>query len=144
MDGRWTGKHTRRYFGSKSHINVDAKHKLIRSFKATLANVHGSRVFDDIIDADNADSGVWADSAYRSEETETVLEEAGYESHICEKGQPGQPLTDEQQANNRQRSKICARVEHIFGFQENSLGGKFIRTIELVRAEVKIGFMNLT
>ena len=36
--------------------------------------MHDSRVLDDLIDPDNEDPGVWADSAYRSEETERVLE----------------------------------------------------------------------
>lgn len=123
---------------------MDAEHKLIRTFAATPANVHDSRVFDALIDPDNRDPGVWADSAYRSEETEAVLAKAGYESHICEKGQAGQPLGAEQEANNRKRSKVRSRVEHIFGFQQNSMGGKLIRTIGLARAEVKIGLMNLT
>lgn len=73
-----------------------------------------------------------------------MLEEAGYESHICEKGQAGQPLSAEQEANNRKRSKVRSRVEHVFGFQQNSMGGKLIRTIGLARAEVKIGLMNMT
>jgi len=106
--------------------------------------VHDSRVVDALVDSDNVDPGIWADSAYRSEETEQVLQDAGYESHICEKGQRNQPLTDEQQANNRLRSKVRSRVEHIFGFQENSMGRKFIRTIGLARAKVKSGLMNLS
>jgi hypothetical protein len=44
-----------------------------------------SQVFDDIIDPENADPQVRADSAYRSEATEAALCGAGYESHICEK-----------------------------------------------------------
>lgn len=73
--------------------------------------MHDSRVLDDLIDPDNADPGVWADSAYRREETEQVLHDAGDESHICEKGQRNQPLNDEQKANNRTRSKTRSRVE---------------------------------
>jgi IS5 family transposase len=97
-----------------------------------------------IVDADNADAGVWADSAYRSGETEAVLADAGYTSHICEKGHAGQLLIPAQEAKNRRRSKVRARVEHVFGFQQNSMGGKLIRTIGLARAEVKIGLMNMT
>lgn len=141
VDGRWTGKRGKKYFGYKNHLSIDAKHKLMRRFETTPAKVHDSRVFDDLIDPDNVDPGVWADSAYRSQETEKVLQDAGYES---EKGQRNQPLTDEQQANNRTRAKIRSRVEHVFGFQENSMGGKFIRTIGLARAKLKIGLMNLT
>lgn len=144
VEGRWTKKRGKSYFGYKNHIDVDAEHKLIRTFEVTPANVHDSQVLDDLVDPDNLDPGVWADSAYRSEETEAVLEEAGYESHICEKGQAGQPLSAEQEANNRKRSKVRSRVEHVFGFQQNSMGGKLIRTIGLARAEVKIGLMNMT
>ena len=144
VQARWTQKNGKSSFGYKNHIDVDAEHKLIRTFVVTPANVHDSQVLDDLIDPDNEDPGVWADSAYRSEETEAVLEEAGYESHICEKGQAGKPLRAEQEANNRQRSKVRSRVEHVFGFQQNSMGGKFIRTIGQARAEVKIGLMNMT
>lgn len=144
VEARWTKKNGKSYFGYKNHIDVDAAHKLIRTFAVTPANVHDSQVFDDLVDPDNADPGVWADSAYRSEETEAVLAKAGYESHICEKGQAGQPLDAEQEARNRKRSKVRSRVEHVFGFQQNSMGGKLIRTIGLARAEVKIGLMNLT
>lgn len=45
---------------------------------------------------------------------------------------------------NRRRSKIRKRVEHIFGFMQNSMKGKFIRCIGLARATLKIGLMNLT
>jgi IS5 family transposase len=78
------------------------------------------------------------------EETEAVLREAGYESHIGEKGRAGQPLSPAQEANNRRRSKVRSRVEHVFGFQQNSIGGKLICTIGLGRTEVKIGLMNMT
>ena len=143
-DARWTKKHSKSYFGYKNHIDVDAEHKLIRDFTTTAANVHDSQVFDDVLDPDHIDPQVWADSAYRSEATETALSGAGYESHICEKGQSKQPLTDAQQAANRVRSKTRSRVEHLFGFQQNSMGGKLIRTIGQARAAVKIGCMNLT
>ncbi len=36
------------------------------------------------------------------------------------------------------------RVEHIFGFVENSMNGSFIRTIGFVRARAKIEMMNLS
>jgi hypothetical protein len=34
-------------------------------------------------------------------------------------------------------------VEHVFGHQHTSMGGKIVRTIGLVRAKAKIGLMNL-
>jgi len=53
-------------------------------------------------------------------------------------------LNEEQKESNRQKSKFRARVEHIFGFMENSMGGCFVRTIGKSRAVAVIGLMNLT
>ena len=41
------------------------------------------------------------------------------------------------------RSKVRARVEHVFGDQKNSMGAEIIRTIGIVRARGKIGMTNL-
>ena len=48
-----------------------------------------------------------------------------------------------QEAANTVRSKVRARVEHVFGHQENSMGRKIVRTIGIARARFKIGMMNL-
>jgi len=47
-----------------------------------------------------------------------LLADAGYDSHICEKGQRDPPSRPEQQTSNRTRSKARphSRVEHVFGF----------------------------
>lgn len=105
--------------------------------------MHDSQALDDLIDADNISSDLWGDSAYRSQETERDLDEKGYRSHIQHKAKRGKPLTVRQKKANKTRSKVRARVEHVFGFQENSMGGKFVRTIAMTRARVKIGMMNL-
>lgn len=62
---------------------------------------------------------------------------------MIEKGYRNKPLTDEQKASNKEKSRTRARVEHLFGFVENSMNGSFVRTIGLTRAEAKIGMMNL-
>jgi len=143
VDARWTKKRGKSDYGYKNHIGVDVENKLIRDYEVTPANVHDSQVFDQVLDFENPDPRVWADSAYRSEEAELALAGAGFESHIHEKGQSNAPLSDAQNAHNRQRSKIRVRVEHIFGSQENEQGGKFLRTIGKARAAVKIGLANL-
>ena len=96
-----------------------------------------------MIDPDNTNADVWADSAYRSRETECKLKSRGHRGHIHHKGKRNKPLSERKQAVNQKRSRIRARVEHVFGYQENSMGGKLIRTIGLARASAKIGLMNL-
>lgn len=68
--------------------------------------------------------------------------DADIESQVCEKGTRGKPLTEEQKQSNRTKSKVRARVEHVFGAQA-AMGGHLVRTIGLQRAKVKIGLMNL-
>ena len=65
-------------------------------------------------------------------------------NHIHKKGYKNTPLTDEQKESNHLKSKTRARVEHIFGFIENSMHGSFIRTIGIKRATAVVGLMNLT
>lgn len=143
VDARWTEKHGKQYFGYKNHVNVDVKHKLIRKYGVTPANVHDSQVFEEILDPYNTKQSVWADSAYRSEEAEETLADLQVKSQVHEKGYRNKPLSDFQGRLNTKKSKIRARVEHVFGFMANTMRSKMIRGIGLRRAEFKIGLMNL-
>ena len=48
-----------------------------------------------------------------------------------------------QKESNNHKSKYRARVEHIFGFMENSMHGSAMRIIGIIRARVVIGLTNL-
>src|SRR5262245_57624127 len=87
--------------------------------------------------------GVWADSAYRSVQIEVRLKAKGLQSRIQRRAARNHPLSERQKSANTTRSKVRARVEHVFGHQQNSMGGKIVRTIGIVRARFKIGMMNL-
>ena len=65
-------------------------------------------------------------------------------NNVHEKGYRNNPLTESQKASNKEKSKVRVRVEHIFGFVENSMNGSIVRTIGMTRAKAKIGLMNLT
>ena len=142
-DARWTKKNGVSYFGYKNHISTDVKHKLIRKWAVTAASTHDSQVFMELLDKNNSGKGVWADSAYRSEEIESKLKK-NHRSQIHHKGYRGRPLSEAKKRVNQKRSKIRARVEHVFGFQSTSMGGSLIRCVGQVRATHKIGMRNLT
>ena len=72
-----------------------------------------------------------------------MLDDLEIINQINEKGYSGKPLTKSQMKTNRKKSKIRARVEHVFGFIENSLGGSTLRSIGMRRAKFGIGLMNL-
>ena len=45
--------------------------------------------------------------------------------------------------NSYEKSKVRARVEHVFGAMTNEMGGIVVRVIGRVRATAKVGLMNL-
>ena len=142
-DARWTKKHGKSFFGYKNHVNADAKHKLIRQYEVTDASIHDSQKFDGLVNQSNTARDVYADSAYRSAETERRLRARGLRSRIHQRASRGHALSKAAEDANRQKSKVRVRVEHVFGAQQNSLGGRIVRTIGIVRAKAKIGLQNL-
>ena len=106
--------------------------------------MHDSKVLGALLDENNHDDEIWADSAYLSAVVVEVLTEMGFISHINERAYRNRPLTDEQIAANRERSKTRAKVEHVFGTMVNEMGGKAVRTIGLARATAMLGLKNLT
>ena len=105
--------------------------------------MHDSQEVEELLTSDNTANGVWADSAYRSEEIEEKVKDRGLTSRIHRKGYRNRPLQDWEKAGNRSRSRFRARVEHVFGAPSNDMGGTRVRSIGLVRARARIGLKNL-
>ena len=142
-DARWTKKHGKSFFGYKNHVNADAKHKLIRRYDVSDAAVHDSQKLDGLLHTGNTSDAVFGDSAYRSAETEATLKAPGFRSRIHVRAARSHPLSKAKEEANRKKSQVRARVEHVFGAQETSSGGRIVRTIGIVRARAKIGLQNL-
>ena len=142
-DARWTKKHGKSFYGYKNHVNADAKHKLIRRYDVSDAAVHDSQKLDALLTKDNTSDTVFGDSAYRSAETEATLKAQGFKSRIHVRAARGHPLSKAKAEANRKKSRLRARVEHVFGAQQTSPGGRIVRTIGIVRARAKIGLQNL-
>jgi IS5 family transposase len=75
------------HYGYKNHVNVDRKYKLIRRYHVSDASVHDSQALADILTCDNTAKDVWADSAYRSAQTEKTLQDQKLRSKIHRKAQ---------------------------------------------------------
>ena len=142
VDARWTKKNHEKHYGYKDHVSVDNEYKLIRDYEVTSAEVHDSKVFEDIL-SENTSKTVWADSAYRSEEKEMLLKELGYRSEVHRKGKRNKPLTEKEKQGNTTKSKVRARVEHVFGSMTNEQGGLYFKVIGIARNKAKIGLMNI-
>ena len=135
-DARWTKKGNETHFGYKNHAKVDADSKLILDYAVTPANVHDSNEFEAFFN--KTDKAAYADSAYIGKELPEHVR-----NEVCEKGYRNKPLTDEQKENNRRKSRIRCRIEHVFGFMTMSMHGLTVRTIGLRRAAFNIGLTNL-
>jgi IS5 family transposase len=142
-DAQWTKRNGKRYYGYKNHVNVDVKHKLIRSYAVTDASVHDSKVFDKLLDGNNTNADVYADSAYRSKESIERLKERGFRERMQRKGCKHRKLTTREQQGNKRRAKIRCRIEHVFGVMAMMADSLMVRTIGIIRARTKIGLRNL-
>lgn len=143
IEARWTQKNGKNYYGYKNHIAIDAQHKIIRRYDITAANVHDSQRFEHLLDRCNTSPRVYADSAYRSDEHERLLKRKGLTSRVHHRTWKDQTLTQRQQKENRARSRIRARVEHVFGHQVKSMRQTLVRGIGLARIRTRIALTNL-
>ena len=129
-------------FGYKSHLNIDRRHGLIRTWTVTDAAAHDSRSFSSLLDPANTASNVWADTAYRTRRNLDALQRRG----LCERLQfrrPPRRLLPEPQAKaNAARAQVRSAVEHVFARQKHRMA-LFVRTVGLQRARLKIGLANL-
>lgn len=144
IDARWTKKNNENYYGYKNHAKVDAKSKFINTYIVTDASVHDSQALDALLNEKDKDQSLYADSAYTGEDQENVIIKYEMKNEVHEKGYRNRPLTEAQNANNKIKSKTRVRVEHVFGFMEQSMNGLFLRCVGLVRATGIIGLINLT
>lgn len=143
VDARWAIKRGKTYYGYKNHTNVDAKNKLIRAFEVTSAPTSDINCFELLLRDNQKDKKIWADAAYHSEDIEELLKDLGYESRIIRSYGSHHPRGSYWDRENSRRAKIRKRIEHVYGFMQNSMKGKFIRTVGMARAKTKIGMMNL-
>lgn len=118
--------------------------KLIEDYLVTDASVHDSIALPFLLDELDENMEIYADSAYRSEEIEEKVKTMLAISQINEKGYKNKPLTEQQKANNKTKSKKRARIEHVFAHMTHCIGGTLVRSIGKARARVNIAMLNLT
>jgi len=143
IDARWTRKNNVNHYGYKNHISIDAKHKFIRKFEITPASTHDSQVFKSLFDSHNSSREIYADSAYRSDEYDTLLKKEGYRNKIQRRAYRGRPLKKNEIKGNKTRSKVRSRVEHVFGVQAMMAKDRIIRGIGLKAIQTKVALRNI-
>ena len=120
-DARWTVKFTKAkpdkggavpafdlaipVFGYQSHLGIDRRFGLIRTWKATNAAAYEGRVLrEGLLDKTNTAGTVWADTAYRSKANERFMAENGFSLTRPSPEAAGQAGAS--QDRSRQRSQV--------------------------------------
>lgn len=144
IDARWTKKNAEKYYGYKNHAKVDSKSKFINTYLVTDASVHDSQALNELLEKKDNGQPLYADSAYTGENQKKVIRKYQLKNKVHKKGCRNNPLSKTQKKNNTIKSKTRARVEHVFGFMEQSMNGLFLKSVGIVRATGIIGLINLT
>jgi len=140
-----TKKGNQWYFGMKAHIGVDSQTKVIHSVAATAANVHDSQVLPELLHGQ--ETRVWGDSAY-SGQREVIRQHAPQAtSFIQTKAHRHRPLSEEERAKNRTKSRVRAKVEHAFLVIKRIFGWAKVRYRGLAKnthwLQISCGLANL-
>jgi len=144
IDARGGSKHGKHHFGYKNHVKVDRYSKLIDNFVVSPANMHDSQALPDLAEDCDAGQQYLADSAYGTPDNHDAMRQLDISLQAVEQARRNKPLTEEQRSWNALRSRVRARVEHVFGHMTMCIKGLTIRCHGLDRAHAQIAMANLT
>ena len=133
------------YFGMKLHIGVDSQSGLAHSAVVTAANVHDKHPLPDLLHGN--EERLWGDCAYASQE-ELIASKAPRAADLTnQKVRKGSVTEELERMVNRAKSRVRARVEHVFGVVKKLWGFSKVRYRGLAknatRAFVTLGLANL-
>ena len=102
------------HFGMKLHIGVDSQTGLVHSAVVTAANIHDKHPLPDLLHGN--EQRVYGDSAYASQKELIASKAPKAKDFTNQRTRRAGGVVDEvERGKNRNKSKIRARVEHVFG-----------------------------
>lgn len=133
------------YFGMKLHIGVDSKTGLVHSARVTAANEHDKHSIPDLLHGE--ERRVYGDSAYHSQK-ELIASKAPHAQDFTNERTRWKGWVDEDaRRKNKTKSKVRAKVEHVFAVVKRQWGFTKVRYRGLAknatRAFVGLALANL-
>ena len=101
------------YFGMKLHIGVDSQSGLVHSAVVTAANVHDKHPLPDLLHGN--EQRVYGDSAYASQKALIHTKATKAKDFTNQRTRRNGIVDEVVKSKNRNKSRIRARVEHVFG-----------------------------
>lgn len=120
-----TRKGKRWYFGMKLHIGVDSQSGLAHSAVVTPANVHDKHPLPELLHG--KEKRVYGDSAYASQKKLIQGKAPQAKDFTNQRTKKGGEIDEIQRGKNRNKSKIRARVEHVFAVVKRLWGFTKVR-----------------
>jgi len=109
----------------KLHIGVDSQSGLTHSAVVTAANVHDKHPLPDLLHGE--ERRVYGDSAYQSQKALIASKAPHARDFTNERTRRGGEVDEIKRAKNRNKSKIRARVEHVFAVVKRLWGFSKVR-----------------
>lgn len=122
---RQTRKGKQWYFGMKLHIGVDSQSGLTHSAVVTSANVHDKHPLPKLLHG--REKRVYGDSAYASQKNLILSKAPGAKDFTNQRTRKSGEIDEVERGKNRNKSKIRARVEHVFAVVKRLWGFSKVR-----------------
>ena len=133
------------FFGMKLHIGVDSQTGLAHSAVVTSANVHDKHPLPDLLHG--AEKQLYGDSAYASQQALIHSKAPQAMDRTNQRVRPGGATEELDRILNRVKSRVRARVEHVFAVIKKLWGFDKVRYRGLAknatRAFVVTGLANI-
>ena len=113
------------YFGMKMHIGVDSRTGLAHSAVVTAANVHDKHPLPDLLHGN--EQRVYGDSAYASQKALIEAKAPQARDFTNQRVRKGGEIDEAERSKNRNKSRVRARVEHVFAVVKRLWGFNKVR-----------------
>lgn len=140
-----TAKGQQWYFGMKAHVGVDSKTKLVHTVLASAANVHNREALPYLLHG--RETRVWGDQGYQGQRDLIRSRAPNARDFTNRRYRFHVQVNEIEKAKNRSKSRVRAKVEHVFGVIKNIFGFRKVRyrglAKNLHRLEVTAALANL-
>lgn len=113
------------HFGMKVHIGVDSRTKLVHHIESTPANVSDCLVMEDLLHGE--ERRVYGDAAYRGQKKRIKAKAPHARDYTQARAYSNRPLSPEEKARNKTKSKVRSKVEHPFAVLKRRFGFTKVR-----------------
>lgn len=124
------------YFGMKLHIGVDSQTGLVHSARTTAANEHDKHSIPDLLHGE--ERRMYGDSAYHNQKALIASKAPHAQDFTNERTRWKGWVDEETKRKNKTKSKVRAKVEHVFAVVKRLWGFTKVRYRGLVKNTTRV------